>query len=68
MHSLFELTLPPWELIPRGSAVYWFRFVIFRFVMRRDGSALALADVLLVVLIADASQNEVTVIRYGAEP
>jgi uncharacterized membrane protein YcaP (DUF421 family) len=55
--ALFEMTVPPWELILRGSAVYWFLFVIFRFVMRRDVSALALADVLLVVLIADAAQN-----------
>jgi len=57
MHSLFELTLPPWELILRGSAVYWFLFVIFRFVMHRDVGSLAIADVLLLVLVADASQN-----------
>ena len=57
MHPLFELTVAPWELMLRGSAVYWFLFVIFRFVMRRDVGALALADVLLVVLIADAAQN-----------
>ncbi|KQV81320.1 hypothetical protein ASC87_10180 [Rhizobacter sp. Root1221] len=41
----------------RGSATYWFLFLIFRFVMRRDVGALAIADVLLLVLIADASQN-----------
>jgi uncharacterized membrane protein YcaP (DUF421 family) len=57
VHPLFELTLPPWELILRGSAVYWFLFIIFRFVLRRDVGALALADVLLLVLIADAAQN-----------
>jgi len=57
MDSLFELTLPPWELILRGSAVYWFLFVIFRFVMHRDVGSLAIADVLLLVLVADASQN-----------
>jgi uncharacterized membrane protein YcaP (DUF421 family) len=57
VNSLFALTLSPWELVLRGSAIYWFLFTIFRFVMRRDVGALALADVLLVVLIADASQN-----------
>ncbi|MGY4828927.1 DUF421 domain-containing protein [Sphaerotilaceae bacterium SBD11-9] len=57
MYSLFELTVPPWELILRGSAVYWFLFLIFRLVMRRDVGALGLADVLVLVLIADASQN-----------
>jgi len=57
MHSLFELTLPPWELILRGSAVYWFLFLIFRFVLHRDVGSLAIADVLLLVLVADASQN-----------
>jgi uncharacterized membrane protein YcaP (DUF421 family) len=57
VQPLFELTVSPWELMLRGSAVYWFLFVIFRFVMRRDVGALALADVLLVVLIADAAQN-----------
>jgi len=37
--------------------VYWFLFVLFRFGLRRDSGSLGLADVLLVVLIADASQN-----------
>jgi uncharacterized membrane protein YcaP (DUF421 family) len=57
MGSLFELTLPPWELILRGSAVYWFLFIIFRFVMHRDVGSIGIADVLLLVLVADASQN-----------
>jgi uncharacterized membrane protein YcaP (DUF421 family) len=57
VQPLFELTLPPWELLLRGSAIYWFLFIVFRFVLRRDAGALALADVLLLVLIADAAQN-----------
>lgn len=47
----------PLELFLRGSAMYWFLFLIFRFVMRRDMGAVGIADVLLVVLIADAAQN-----------
>lgn len=57
MNHLFEVSVPLWELVLRGSATYWFLFLVFRFVMRRDVGALAIADVLLLVLIADASQN-----------
>ena len=37
--------------------MYWFLFLLFRFVLRRDVGSIAIADVLLLVLIADASQN-----------
>ena len=47
----------PFELILRGSAIYWFLFVIFRLILRRDVGSIGVADVLLLVLIADASQN-----------
>ena len=55
--ELFAITVPPWELILRGTLMYWFLFLVFRFVMRRDVGAIGVADVLLLVLIADASQN-----------
>lgn len=55
--SLIELNVSPIELIVRGTCFYWFLFLIFRFVMRRDVGGIGVADVLLVVLIADASQN-----------
>ena len=58
--SLIELNVSPIELIVRGSCFYWFLFLIFRFVMRRDVGGIGVADVLLVVLIADASQNAMT--------
>lgn len=45
------------ELFVRGTVMYWFLFVMFRFVMRRDVGAIGIADVLLIVIIADASQN-----------
>lgn len=57
LDQVFGLTMSPWELVLRGSAMYWFLFAIFRFVMRRDVGSIAIADVLLLVLIADASQN-----------
>ncbi|MDQ3271768.1 MAG: DUF421 domain-containing protein [Pseudomonadota bacterium] len=56
-HALFGLSLNPLELVLRGSIMYWLLFLLFRFVLRRDVGALGIADVLLLVLIADASQN-----------
>lgn len=56
-HGLFALTVSPVELVLRGSLMYWFLFLIFRFVLRRDAGALGIADLLLLVLVADASQN-----------
>lgn len=55
--ELFMLTLNPLELVVRGTLMYWFLFLLFRFVLRRDVGSVAIADVLLLVLIADASQN-----------
>ena len=55
--ELFGFTLSPLEIVVRGSAIYWFLFVIFRLVLRREVGALGIADVLVIVLIADASQN-----------
>jgi uncharacterized membrane protein YcaP (DUF421 family) len=55
--SLFELTVDPSELIVRGTVMYWFLFLLLRFVLRRDVGSIGVADVLLIVLIADASQN-----------
>lgn len=57
LRELFTLTVPLAELVIRGSAIYWFVFLIFRFVMRRDVGAIGIADVLMLVLIADAAQN-----------
>jgi uncharacterized membrane protein YcaP (DUF421 family) len=45
------------ELFVRGTVMYWFLFLMFRFVMRRDVGAIGIADVLLIVIIADACQN-----------
>ena len=55
--DVFGLSTPVVEIIVRGSAVYWFLFLIFRFVIRRDVGSVGLADVLIIVLVADASQN-----------
>lgn len=54
---LFTFSVPPLELVVRGSAMYWFLFVVFRLVPRRDVGGIGVADVLLLVLVADAAQN-----------
>ena len=56
-NGLFAFTVSPLELIIRGSAVYWFLFLVFRIAMRRNVGAMGVADILVLVLIADASQN-----------
>lgn len=55
--ALFSVNVPVLELVVRGTCMYWFLFVAFRFVLRRDIGALGVADVLLLVIVADASQN-----------
>jgi uncharacterized membrane protein YcaP (DUF421 family) len=54
---LFGIEKSILELVIRGTVMYWFLFVLFRFVMRRDVGAIGIADVLLIVIIADAAQN-----------
>ena len=55
--ELFRFSVSPVELIVRGSVIYLFLFAIFRVVLRRDVSSVGIADVLFIVVIADASQN-----------
>lgn len=50
--------------------MYWFIFAMLRFVLRRELGSVGVADILLLVLIADAAQNgmagEYTTITEGA--
>lgn len=55
--ELFAFHMSPLELFVRGSIVYWFLLLVFRFLMRRDMGSMAISDILLLVIIADASQN-----------
>lgn len=55
--ELFSLSMPLLEILVRGTATYWFLFLIFRFVVRRDIGAVGIADILILVIVADASQN-----------
>ncbi|MET0962676.1 MAG: YetF domain-containing protein [Noviherbaspirillum sp.] len=55
--EVFAFGLSPLELFARGSAMYWFLFLIFRFVVRRDVGSVGVADILILVIVADAAQN-----------
>src|SRR5262245_5692594 len=54
--QLFRLTVSPVELFIRGTFVYLCIFVLMR-LFRREPGTVGIADLLMVVLIADASQN-----------
>jgi uncharacterized membrane protein YcaP (DUF421 family) len=45
------------EILIRGSIMYLGIFLIMRFVMKRQAGSFNLADILLIVIIADAAQN-----------
>jgi uncharacterized membrane protein YcaP (DUF421 family) len=55
--ELFGLSVSPWELIVRGSAMYLFLFVLFRVVVKRRLGTIGMADILILVIVADAAQN-----------
>jgi uncharacterized membrane protein YcaP (DUF421 family) len=55
--SLFELNMSPLELIVRGTVTYWFIFALLRLAGRRDFGSVGMANILLLVMIADAAQN-----------
>lgn len=64
MNKLFDLdwqtilvpSMPLLEILLRGTIVYLALFMFMR-VLRRESGGLGVADVLVVVLIADAAQN-----------
>lgn len=55
--GMFVPSVSPLEIVVRGSLVYLALFALIRGVLRREGGAMGLADLLLIVLIADAAQN-----------
>ena len=55
--SFLTFSMSPLEILVRGSVMYWFLFVIFRFVLPRNAGSAGIADILFVVLLGDAAQN-----------
>jgi uncharacterized membrane protein YcaP (DUF421 family) len=56
-NELFGLSVSPWELVVRGSAMYLFLFILFRVVVKRRVGSIGMADILILVIVADAAQN-----------
>lgn len=54
---MFEPTVPPLELILRGTVMYLGILAVLRLLLRREAAALSLPDLLMVVLLSDAAQN-----------
>ncbi len=55
-HSVFVPTVSIPEIIFRGTVIYLLLFAVLR-LLRREAGGLGIADVLVIVLIADAAQN-----------
>ena len=55
--ELFIPTHSILEMLVRGSVSYLALFLILRFVMKRQSSTIGIADILVIVVIADAAQN-----------
>lgn len=53
----FASGVSPVEIIVRGSVVYLALFAILRLVLKREAGTVGIPDLLMIVLIADASQN-----------
>ncbi len=48
---------PLLEIVVRGTVVYLVLFLLLRFVLTRQSGTVGVADLLVIVLIADAAQN-----------
>lgn len=57
LFHVFAPTAPIVEIIVRGTVLYWFLFLVLRFVLRRDTGSAGISDILFIVLLGDAAQN-----------
>jgi uncharacterized membrane protein YcaP (DUF421 family) len=55
--SVFLPDAPFLEIIVRGSVMYLALFIMLRIVLKRQAGTLGMTDLLLITLLADASQN-----------
>lgn len=57
LKQMFMPDLPFLEIILRGTLVYLGLFTLIRVVLKREAGTVGIADLLMIVLIADAAQN-----------
>jgi uncharacterized membrane protein YcaP (DUF421 family) len=55
--KMFVPDTPLFEIFFRGTVMYLSIYFLLRFVLKRQAGSLSIADVLVLVLIADAAQN-----------
>lgn len=55
--KMFTPDTPLLEIFIRGSVVYLVLFALLRFVLRREAGSVGITDLLVLVLLADATQN-----------
>jgi uncharacterized membrane protein YcaP (DUF421 family) len=55
--KMLRVDTPLLEIFVRGSVMYLSIYFLLRFVLKRQAGSLGIADVLVLVLIADAAQN-----------
>lgn len=52
--SIFEMTVPVWEAMLRGTLIYLGVVILIRIVGQRETGSLSIPDLILIVLISEA--------------
>lgn len=55
--AIFVPDIPLIEIVLRGSIMYLSLFILLRIILKRQSGTLGITDLLLITLLADASQN-----------
>lgn len=61
--SLFHMQAPLFELIIRGTVIYFFILLLLRIMPRRTGGELEMMDLIIIVLIGEAATHSFAVYR-----
>jgi len=56
-NTIFSPDVPLLEIVLRGSVMYISLFILLRVILKRQTGSLGMTDLLLITLLADASQN-----------
>lgn len=56
-YKMFAFSTPAAEIFIRGTVMYLGLFILLRVILKRESSGLSMTDLLVIVLLADASQN-----------
>ncbi|MGH8147895.1 MAG: DUF421 domain-containing protein [Rhodanobacteraceae bacterium] len=55
--NFLDFSMSPLEILIRGTIMFWFLFLLLRFVLRRDTGSAGISGILFIVLLGDAAQN-----------